>query len=185
MKTKTSKVLAAAGIGVAVMAGLPSAKAGFAAEDAAKVNTWKWGLWEIESYDARGEIKKAPQASVAEASGKGAPLILEQCQARYLSLVDHDEDLWGTSGHYQVAWIRWENDRSEPVLATPGQDGWYFDIDTSANGRFGGILKAGSFAICPSKEGDNARCRTFTTHNMNRAVSFVCQAKGESPGRQQ
>jgi hypothetical protein len=144
----------------------------------------RWGMWEIEDYDASGRLKKAPQAAVDEMKGRGQALILLRCQGRYLTLVDGPEDsFWENSadnkaGDRKVVWLRW-GDENEPILSEPGQDGWYFDIDVSrgqasVGGRFNSLLKANAFALCPSKEVDLAKCRQFSGSKFDQAVSFVC-----------
>jgi hypothetical protein len=154
---------------------------------AAQVQTksgWRWGMWEIEAYDASGRLKKAPQAAVDEMNGRGHALILLRCQGRYLTLVDGPEDsFWekaadNETGDRKVVWLRW-GDENEPILSEPGQDGWYFDIDVSrgqasVGGRFNSLLRANAFALCPSKEADLAKCRQFSGAKFDQAVSFVC-----------
>lgn len=147
-----------------------------------EANAWTWGNWEVEGTDAKGNPMKAKRASTPEISGKGSPLILEECKGSVLSFADgSEENFWQgdpvDNGGARVGWIRLKgDDQSVAAMFEGGLDGYYFDMDIS--GKFSLIgakmLKGATFGICPARNSSDKACRWFEGHGLDKAIAFVC-----------
>jgi len=144
-------------------------------------SAWRWGMWDINDP---GQKRKAPQAVAQEINGRGRALMLSKCEGAWLTFVYSPEKSfvdevpqYPIPPAFKAVVLRWD-DSNEAAISEIHPDGWRFDLDVmDRDGRFRSLLKANSFALCPSKEIDIAECRQFSGVNFNEAVAFVCKRR--------
>jgi hypothetical protein len=128
-------------------------------------------------------------AVTKELSHRGEPLILIGCAERKqvsqsrttletIYFVDSPEEgFWQgeplTNSGTRLGWIRFSSaEEAEPLLVSPGQDGYYFGLEVHFATH--ALERESSVHICPAKDTALSRCRNFSLRGIREAVKYVC-----------